>query len=319
MAVSSKDRPRRRRYTRQPATGPFTVTPQQAALLRYLGAWGFATTPQLAALACPSPKSARRSLRHLLDRGWIEVIPIPRIALVDPARQGDPSLLYGSAPNLYMLTRAGFRILEELGEAEGLTKRGEARPRSNLFLAHELLIRDVRVWLELAARRYSHQLASWCDGAEAVINLRTSQTPKVVRPDAWFVYRFQERALVGLLEVDRGTERGTERWRAKLQAYHRLYQSGRLQEVTGYQHARILVITPDARRRTRLAELIEQQTRERRAPELAARFWLAERSILNCPDLTSVAWEQPQSRALQPLLPPELVGAEAISKGEPDE
>ena len=102
-----------------------------------------------------------------------------------------------------------------------------------------------------------------------------------MRPDAWFVYRLGERVLVGLLEYDRGTERGDGRWRDKLIAYDALFAGPRLRETTGYVNARVLVVCPAERRRDRLADLIGSH-----APEgLAARFWLAAQTVLDRPDL----------------------------------
>jgi hypothetical protein len=303
MAVSIERTTRRRRYTRQLQDGVFAVTPQKGELLRYVAEYGIVSLPQLALLTELSPKGARRHLRELFDRGLVEVIAVPRVALVEPARGlNDPSLLYGSAPNLYQISRAGLQALKELGLGEEARLRGERYgPRNCLFLAHELAIRDVRVWFELSARAQpDHELETWRDGASAAIDLG-ADGPRQLCPDAWLVYRFGEKRLVALLEVDRGTERGGQRWREKLAAYAELYQEGRLKAAIGYQKARVLVVTPDARRRDQLAALITAHA----APDLAGRFWLAERRVLGIPGGQYPGWRQAPSPSLQSLLPAE--------------
>jgi len=303
MAVSTERPVRRRRYTRQPLQRVFALTPQKGALLQTVAEYGVVSLPQLAALIGPSAKSVRRHLRELFDAGLVEVIAVPRVALVEPARGlNDPSLLYGSAPNLYTVTRVGLLALKELGLTEDAPIRGERYgPRNWLFLAHELLIRDVRVWFELSARAHEeHELEVWRDGAAARIDLGEAGQ---LYPDAWLVYRFGERRLAALLEVDRGTERGGNRWKEKLAAYEVLYQEGRLKAAVGYHKARVLVVAPDARRRDQLAASIAEQA----AADLARRFWLADRSILDRPDVHRVGWRHGDDTLLKPLLSPALV------------
>jgi len=302
--AASPDRPRRRRYTRSTAEGPLAITPQRLTLLRQVARLRISSLPQLATLACLSQKRARRSLRALFDHGLVDVIAVPRVALADPGELNAPALLYGSAPNLYAITRAGLKVLEELGVVEDVPPPGRFGPRNSLFLAHELAVRDVRVWLELTARQYSgHSLEAWHDGAAAEVDLRRSLPPRKARPDAWFLYRLRERTLVGLLELDRGTERGSRRWGEKLQAYEALFASSRLREVTGYANARVLVVTFSARRRDLLANLIAKHAKT----ELAGRFWLAERSVLKSYDLNYQGWRQPGNPLLHSLVPAELV------------
>jgi len=143
------------------------------------------------------------------------------------------------------------------------------------FLEKELAVRDVRVWLELAARNGGHGLENWQDGEEAAIDLERERAPFAVRPDAWFVLRLEQAVFVGLVEVDRGTERGDRRWQEKLGAYRALLTGGRLPAVTGYVNARVLVIAPNARRRDRLAGAIAEAR-----SDVAPKFWIAERTFL---------------------------------------
>jgi hypothetical protein len=300
MAVSPDNQIRRRRYTRRPAERPVALTPSKLDLLQAVAEFGIASLPQLAALAGASGQSARRHLRVLFDAGLVNVVPVARVALADVTRAGDASLLYGSAPNLYTLTRAGGKVLEELGRGEGAVVPPRYGPHNSLFLAHELAVRDVRVWLELSARRRPDQrLERWVDGSRAVIDLKRSQPPRQARPDAWFVYRIGGNFLVGLLEVDRGTERGSRRWEEKLATYAVLLRSERLRETTGYARARVLTLTPNERRRDHLAALVAKH-----APAgMADRFWFATREVLTAPGIHQVGWRPAGSSLLLPLLP----------------
>jgi DNA-binding transcriptional ArsR family regulator len=309
-AVARRGRSRRRERAAPP------LTPLKLQALRWVAELGICSLPQLAALLEVSRVAARRHLRALFDGGLVEVVPCARFALADRTAPNDPSLLYGSAPNLYTLTKAGQRLLGELDGSPPPLRPGRYGPANGLYLAHELFIGDVRVWLELASRRHpGHRLERWADGAAAEIGLGRAQPPKAVRPDAWFAYRLGGRVLVGLLEADRGTERGSLRWKEKLAAYGFLFRSGRLAEVTGYANARVLAVVPDGRRRDRLAEFIKEQA----APEGAERFWLAERALLAEPDLGLAAWRRPGAEGLAPLLPPEMLEKRDGSADPPQE
>jgi DNA-binding transcriptional ArsR family regulator len=305
--------PRRRRYARSafPASCA-SLTPVRLEILRFLAELRFLSLPQIAKLCCPSPrqdlseKSARRHMRALFDARLVDVLPVSRAALAPPGAPNDASLLYGSAPNVYAPAARGLETLHRAGLADSQAagrKKPAYGPKNSVFLAHELAVRDVRVWLELAAREGGHELECWQDGEAAVISLDRQQAPFAVRPDAWFVLRLERAVLVGLVEVDRGTERGERHWREKLDGFGALFAGGRLPAVTGYVNARVLVIAPNARRRDQLAELIGTCAEA----ALAQRFWLASREGMEQPDVTQWFWKQPGNQKLQPLVPATLL------------
>lgn len=296
---------RRRRYVRTPPDKPLAaLTPTKVQLLCFLAQCRFLSLPQLARLCCPSEKSARRHMRELFDAGLVDVMPVSRLALAPPDAPNDASLLYGSAPNLYVPTPRGLELLLHAGLiGKETVKRTAASygPKNSLFLAHELAVRDVRVWLEGAtqAAHGEQQVLAWKDGNEAVLDLGHGGS---VRPDAWFVHRIGQTenrpsVLVGLVEVDRGTERGDKRWQEKLGAYEELFSGGALKVATGYVNARILVITPDARRRDGLATFIGE-----RSGTMAPRFWFAERVVLQHPSLAAPYWWQSGDRHARALV-----------------
>ena len=246
-------------------------------------------------------------MRGLFDAGLVDVLPVSRLALASPDAPNDSTLLYGSAPNLYVPTARGLDSLYRAGViGKDLVKRAipSYGPKNSLFLAHELMVRDVRVWLEASAQASAGEqnVLEWRDGQEAAMGLDGESARHQVKPDAWFVYGLrpepQKMVLVGLVEVDRGTERGDRRWLEKLEAYGFLFSSDALLATTGYQNARVLVITPDARRRDWLAGYIAAQ-----GGPVAARFWLAAREVLDAPILCDHFWRQSGRSTLSSLVP----------------
>ncbi len=311
VSLKTEDRLRRSRYARDPAAAPRALTPLMVQALQTVGDFRFASLPQLVRLhgdparSGGSSKAVQRAMRALLDAGLVDVIPVPRAILAAPGEANDATLLFGSAPNLYAPTKAGLKLLCENGMTgeggiAGGTRPGAAYgPKNALFLRHEMEVRDVRVWAVIAAAaRPRTGLLEWRDGAEAAISLGAERAPRHVRPDARFVLRLgradsREAVLVGLVEVDRGTERGERRWGEKIEAYGSLLEGDRLRDATGYVNARVLVICPDARRAD---------------PALAARFWLAGRDALARPDLGRSDWRRADSPLMRPLVPPDLQG-----------
>ena len=297
---------RRRRYTRSPSGAAFvSLTPVRVKILRYLAELRLLSLPQIAQLCCPSERSepsekrTRRHMRALFDAGLVDVLPISRAALPSSGTPNDASLLYGSAPNIYAPTRSGLETLQQADLIENNTiKRLPAYgPRNSLFLAHELAVRDVRVWLEMTARINGYELKCWKDSEAAAIATDQYQSPYSVRPDAWFVLQLPRAVLVGLVEVDRGTERGERNWRKKLVAYEKLFASGRLSAVTGYVNARILIFVPDARRRDQIAGMIQAFS-----GALSSKFWISEKSVLETASLLLPEWRQQANSPLQPLI-----------------
>ena len=302
--------PRKRRYTRSPSgVALASLTPVRVEILCYLAELRFLSLPQIARLCCPSErqdlseKSTRRHMRTLFDSGLVGVLPVTRAAIASFDIPNDASLLYGSAPNIYILTKSGSETLQNaglIGWQDAGRRKANYGPKNSLFLAHELAVRDVRVWLERSARTVGHVIEYWFDGQAAVIDMEAIRGSTVVRPDAWFVYRLGEVVLVGLVEVDRGTERGHQRWIEKIAAYSLLFESGELLTVTGYRNARLLIATSNGQRRDQLLTFIEEFAQ----PSLASRIWLSSHAELTTSDLTSDIWRRPYYQTPQRLIHP---------------
>ena len=278
--------PRRKRYQRASTSDTTaTLTPLKVRILRYMAECRLLSLPQIASLAELSAKGARRQMRQLFDLGLVDIVPVPRAALAETDAPNDSTLLYGSAPNIYVPSASGLRHLLEMGIIDkAMAKRAIPvyGPKNGLFLRHELMVRDVRVWLETCARHHGgeHRVLAWRDGNEAAIEMGSGSVRRVL-PDAWFVYQVRAEpksvVLVGIVEVDRGTERGLVRWQEKADAYAALFASDALLKATGYKNARVLVVTPNAVRREQLADLIAESGV---TGDCIARFWIAEAAAL---------------------------------------
>ncbi|GDX41350.1 hypothetical protein LBMAG21_16420 [Armatimonadota bacterium] len=306
MEASSNPPERRRRYERQKALNPFAWTPLKRQFMRYVAEFEVISLPQLTALSGLAPKQARRHARDLFDGGFIENVALPRAVLADSGETNDARLLYGSAPNVYVLSKAGARVAYEEGWTKSQTPPRKYGPQNSLFLAHELAIRDVRVWLERTAReREEWNLLRWEDGAEAYFDMKERDAPCILRPDGWFVFQLGSARLVGIVEVDRGTERGDKRWKEKLLAYDSLYHSPCLKTTTGYDNARILTFAPTERRRDALANLIARHAKA----DMTPRFWFADTKALQEPGFAYEGWRQAGKDGLSALLPPSAMGS----------
>lgn len=304
---------RRRRHERAEGSQALSLTPQKVALLCFVAECRFLSLPQLARLTALSEKSTRRHMRQLFDGGLVDKIPVTR-ASVSVAGSTGAQLLYGSAPDIYAANRLGLELLADAGHFDrAALKRSQPAygPQNSLFIAHELLVRDVRVWLQgLIDVREERRVLDWWDGNNAVIPVSAK---RAVRPDARFVFQLRPAqadapdrplVLVGLVEVDRGTERGTTRWHEKLDDYIGLFaHQETLKAATGYTNARVLVVAPDTRRRDTLADLILSRIREvGLVTDILSRFWFAVQGDLPQANLTEPVWRRPGSDTLWPLI-----------------
>jgi len=263
--------------------------------LLWLAQFGVLSTPQLVRLIGRYEKGVQRSMRAVFDAGLVEVIPIPRAALAPPGTPEDHRLLFGSAPNVYRLSKTGVKYLAGEGIAEPITPP-TIGVKNTLFAAHELQVRDFLVWLVESCRLYRLEV------------LRTSVDRPVLgeaMPDALFIVKLTQGRLVGLVECDRGTERGVSRWQNKARSYAQMFASGALQEATGgLRNARILVTTPSITRRNQLAGLIRELS-----PELASQYWLTTVDTLERPGFTEPVWIRATGGEALALVPPDRVEA----------
>lgn len=247
---------RRSRWERDPDRN-IQLTPPMIGPLLEVGRIGFLLTHQVQRLVPErSEKSIARSLRRLFDGGLLDNVAVPRMA-VDADAPNDHTLLHGSAPNLYLINRAGGQVLVDGGHLDELPAPPPSfGPKNALFLRHELAVRDVYVW----ARRLAHQ-------AKGALHF-TPECPILhgTKPDALFKLPIQNGAVRGFVECDMGTERLTPRWASKVAGYARILAEA---------PARVLVVAPDKQRCWELSQYVREQT-----PAAWDHFWFASFSLV---------------------------------------
>lgn len=267
------------------------MTPLKAHLLSYIAECGMLTISQIALMAAMTEEAASKHLRDLFDLRFVDKIAVPYASLAPPGEDG-PNIAFGPGQDIYVPTRTAIQYLERaqmISEEAANRKLPDYGPRNALFLAHELLVRDVRVWLELSKRQHEGSIERWMDGTAAHI--------PPTRPDAWFLFRMPTQGtLVGLVEADRGTERGSQ-WEKKVQEYDALIGSDRLAQATGgRRRARILVVTQTEQRRERLAEELANS-------RVASCAFVGCINDLKIGGLYQSIWRHQQTTDLQPLVP----------------
>jgi hypothetical protein len=126
---------------------------------------------------------------------------------------------------------------------------------------HEILVRDTAAWIAAAARHHQLEMPK--------IKVRGTRLGSIT-PDAVFDQPIAKdaatgavRRLVGLVEADRGTQRGAVRWTEKALGYQELFTGDTLEKLVGSPRARVLVFAPDAARIQTLGDLLTGWLRKR--------------------------------------------------------
>lgn len=291
--VSDGEITRRKRY--EPGTPTHGITANKERLLLCIAECRMLTTDQVARMAGVTKKAAYKHLRDLFDLGLLGRVAVPYADLAPPEKDG-PSLVWGPGENVHIPTKDGLRWLaakEYIADEDARRKPPEYGPRNKLFLAHELLVRDVRVWLELCARSDGGSVERSVFGTEAHI--------LPARQGGWFLYRVPSGGTAVLMaEADRGNQFGNQ-WKEKARSYSEAVGSEAFREATkGRSRGRILAVALDAARRDWIAGEV-------------AGFPAAEwthccvRSDLEEGGLSRPFWRRPGKEGFHPLLPEDLI------------
>jgi hypothetical protein len=159
-----------KRYERRPERGErISLTPGKIQALQYIAERRILSIAQIARLIAVPEKTVRRYMRDLFDAGLVEVIAVSRLALAGIETVNDLTLIHGSAPNLYIVTKAGKKLLFE---AERISLEifqqsiPNYSPRNSFYLAHELAVKNVADFSE----------ARYTSGAKAARRRFPSQT-----------------------------------------------------------------------------------------------------------------------------------------------
>ncbi len=272
------------------------MTPLSGRVLRYVAECGILVSQQVARITGTGSSGIGKHLRTLYDHGFVERVPVPMATLLPESARRDPALMFTLGQDAYKPTRAGLDWLVTYGLAdESWRKRRipDFSAGNTYFLAHEVLARDVRVWLELCASTHGGECLDWRYGPEA--------HRSDVRPDAAFRFALPSGdTFTGLVEADRGTERGEKWWWAKVAAYSEMPDSGQVEYV--------VVVTLDEARRDRIAG-------HATGSGVARAFFCCVREDLYTGGMDLAVWRRPGLEGLHRLVPDKyLVGTSEISR-----
>ena len=198
--------------------------------LTWIARMGIVETPQLCRLTGRSRRALNFTMQRLREKGVIEIIE---------RGQEDPFI--------FRLSKKGAKLM------------GLSAPRSwdvpaPMMLPHKLGVIETVCWFVESAR--THALP------RPRIRIESPRWRKLI-PDAHIVVRLPDKDLSVFVEVDRGTERSTAasaHWMNKCLNYAELMLSGELEELTGYNVARILVVAPHQARVKWLYHFVNQHS-----------------------------------------------------------
>ena len=173
-------------------------------------------------------------------------------------------------PNAYTLTEAGAELLvTRAGYDRATLWAAESRERSLKNLEHSLVIGRYYAALRSAIEHLGGAtISDWrgdhlLDRPDAYdrIQILRRREPMPVAPDATFLLTTPAGTTRVFVEVDQGTRPITS-WGDKARAYHAYRGSQKLRQRYGVEDFLLLVIAPTLSRRTRIAEVIVEATRQ---------------------------------------------------------
>jgi hypothetical protein len=230
-----------------------TLTGQQ---LRRLGHFG-------------SKTRANTTLLRLVRHGYLSRRSLPSVA--------------GTATALYFAGPKSGDVLER----PQATVRRKISSLSDLFVAHQLLITDVRIAFLSPAAGY--EFLRWRTDAE----LRARNLGLI--PDGHLEYALSGKHFGAFVEIDRGTE-DLERWAAKVRSYVLLTRSDSYRHIFGRAFFRVLVITESEGRLQHLRRVTASLTERV--------FWFTTMDRLRSTGPFDAIWWRPVDATLHALTEP---------------
>lgn len=212
------------------------LTPRDAAVVRDVAAFQLLTREQLTRLRhFTSRTRANATLARLVNHQYL-------------SRRHQPSVA-GTQRALYFV---GSKAAGLLGDPRPLeTERRRLKQLSDLFIAHQLLVTDVRLAFLQPTDRYRH--IRWTSDTE----LRPLGLGLVA--DGHVEYEYGGRRFGAFVEVDRGTET-LARWRTKVDAYLALASARRYDAAFGRHYFRVLTLTTSEARLDHLRHITASRT-----------------------------------------------------------
>lgn len=248
------------------------IQPRDLLVLRAIGLAGAMSTSQIRVYADMSEHVAPRRLRFLRDAGLVHV-----------------DVIAMSQANRYRLTHKGREACERVfGTTPGL-RCLRAPPRG---LVHHDLVVDTWVHLTVAAAR-SKSIVLEQFLFEAHVRERVGSPAGAQLPDAVFTLESTEGTHLGAFAIEADTGSETPRWvnAHKFVPYAEIARSGG--GLLGHRAFRVLFVTPNVRRRNRLA----LSAWESGAPE--GLFYFAATGDLVPSTVLTKGWFTPRSDAEQ--------------------
>lgn len=273
---------------------PLRLTSRDTAVLRDTWLYRYVTAKQVSRLHFGHIKVAQRRLRKLHKAGYLG-----RFRPSQATKSGFRTWWY-------RLAAQGAKLVAELqGQSAGDVMPPTRTPTSMGFLAHHGLVTDFRIWLREACQTHPEGFGyGFVPSYEEVrrkgrrrrrIALPVPDERRLLIPDGAFTLRHQptEKAVLFMLEADRGTEPLTGRHRSaiekKLEAYAATYD-GHGEDAyrdlfsAEFEGFRVLCIVPDEARRDAFLRLSEKA-------DLAPLVWAATQGFLEEPgNLDASIW-----------------------------
>lgn len=239
---------------------PLALQYRDLELLRTVAEYRLITTPQILKIFSDDSRDGLyRRLQRLFHHGYLD-------------RLGTNP----NAPMLYAIARRGADVLG-VSAARGVGDR---------YVAHQLMVNDVRIALDHASRAHGVELA-WLPVVDG----------QPVRPDGYFSLRFQDlpdgrnRAFL-FLEADRSTMT-RERFVEKLRAYASWHDAGGHTRTLGVKTFRVLTVT---RSKERVASLVTAARSSAALAAMRGHFWFTSSTLFTTRQFSSIfgaIWERP--------------------------
>lgn len=242
------------------------LTPRERAVVESLDRLRLASVKQLERLhfVAGSPRANARQARRTLAR-LVEL----RVVVLLERRVG--GVRAGSRGSVYALDVAGQRLASACGPAGGIRIRRPWTP-GNAFIAHQLAVTELYVWLTETARRLPLEVLAF-DTEPACWRTFTGLggAGTVLKPDAFVRLGLGDFEDAYFIEVDRATHSAPSVAR-KLTLYRRYWQTGREQNRWSGVFPKVLVLVPAEIRRAALGEVAADQPAESRPLFQIARY-----------------------------------------------
>ena len=216
------------------AGNPMVLTERDRRVIVDIGSFQLLTGQHLRRLGHFHSKTrANATLLRLVRHGYLSRRSLPSVA--------------GTATALYFVGPRAGDVLER----PAATVRRKISSLSDLFVAHQLLITDVRIAFRSPVAGY--ECLRWRTDAE----LRARNLGLI--PDGHVEYALDGKHFGAFVEIDRGTE-DLERWAAKVRSYVLLTRSDTYRQLFGRAFFRVLVITESDGRLQHLRQVTAKLT-----------------------------------------------------------